>query len=150
MFAVDSTLSVQLTIFFLTAFIIRHYQKELRKQFESWAAEMGNNNSSSNNIKNNSSEEQQLQNPGQVGPYFERDGEGINSGKPLSMMNSDCINGHSSGPIGSKVVAAAEQMKRSDKCLKEMMQTLSTLVLNTDHILKSVQTLGNNMDKDIT
>ncbi|GFR86517.1 ankyrin repeat and SAM domain-containing protein 3 [Elysia marginata] len=120
---------------------LRHYQKELRKQFESWAVEIG----SSNTINNNSGH------GGQALTDFERDGfQSIDCVQPELGTNIDGGNGYKQTvPLGSKVVAAAEQMKRSDECLKEMMQTLSSLVLNTDHILKSVQSLG-NMGKDVT
>ncbi|RUS86667.1 hypothetical protein EGW08_005541 [Elysia chlorotica] len=127
---------------------LRHYQKELRKQFETWASEMGNRGSC-NGINNNWGNDEHPQSPNQSVTHTERAGEGTDSSHSEIGTKNDGFNGNNAGSVSTKVSAAAEQMKRSDKCLKEMMQTLSSLVLNTDHILKSVQSLG-NAGKDVT
>ncbi|GFN80886.1 ankyrin repeat and sam domain-containing protein 3 [Plakobranchus ocellatus] len=119
---------------------LRHYQKELRKQFEAWMTEAGDNNSNGGQRrgKNSNINSHEFNTHTVDGT---RAGESSNTDDAGSVKSCEITTCHNSS-MGPKVRAAAEQMKRSDKCLKEMMQTLSTLVLNTDHILKSMQSLG--------
>lgn len=70
----------------------------------------------------------------------------MTSGSSVMIGETEKTMGNSVSNISS---VSTELFKKSEKCLKEMQQTLTSMVMSVEHLLKSTHNIS-SIDKDIT
>lgn len=109
----------------------RHHQKELRKQLENVSEPKAQENHSDLSEKHGGSSRADTSS-GQTNPSVD----------PIQPSPAEETSQTSS------IYTSKEVLKKSEKCLKEMQHTLSSLVQSADRILISTHSLS-NFDKDL-